>query len=61
MIKQTRRIVTGHDQAGRSVVLSDGPPPVSRTLEAEGVSFVEVWNTNAAPAVSRTSSSSSTR
>ena len=31
-------------------MLSDGPPPVSRTLEAEGVSFVEVWNTNAAPA-----------
>ena len=50
MIKQTRRIVTGHDQAGRSVVLSDGPPPVSRTLEAEGVSFVEIWNTNAMPA-----------
>jgi hypothetical protein len=50
VIKQSRRVVTGHDTSGRSTVISDGPPPTSRTLEHEGVSFVEVWNTNTMPA-----------
>jgi hypothetical protein len=26
MSKSTRRVVTGHDAHGRSVVVSDGPP-----------------------------------
>jgi quercetin dioxygenase-like cupin family protein len=41
--------VTGHDGAGRSVFLSDGPPPVSRTAP-DGASFHELWSTPAAPA-----------
>jgi mannose-6-phosphate isomerase-like protein (cupin superfamily) len=45
-----RRVVTGHDAAGVSVVLSDGPVPVSREIPADGVFFHEVWNTDAAPA-----------
>ncbi|MGY1812602.1 cupin domain-containing protein [Blastococcus sp. SYSU D00820] len=45
-----RRVVTGHDDRGRSVVLSDGPPPVRREIPQAGVSFVEVWNTTAMPA-----------
>src|SRR5580698_1575617 len=44
-----RRVVTGHDQAGKSVFLSDGPPPVSRTAP-DGASFHELWSTSAAPA-----------
>jgi mannose-6-phosphate isomerase-like protein (cupin superfamily) len=45
-----RRVVTGHDAQGVSVVLSDGPVPVSRDLPADGVVFHEVWNTEGAPA-----------
>jgi quercetin dioxygenase-like cupin family protein len=44
-----RRVVTGHDQVGKSVFLSDGPPPVSRTAP-DGASFHELWSTPAAPA-----------
>jgi mannose-6-phosphate isomerase-like protein (cupin superfamily) len=45
-----RRIVTGHDRDGVSVVLSDGPVPVSRELPDDGVFFHEVWSTDTAPA-----------
>ena len=45
-----RRIVTGHDARGTSVVLSDGPVPVSRELPEDGVFFHEVWSTDTAPA-----------
>jgi quercetin dioxygenase-like cupin family protein len=44
-----RRVVTGHDEHGRSVFLSDGPPPVIRSA-SEGTQFVELWSTDAAPA-----------
>jgi quercetin dioxygenase-like cupin family protein len=45
-----RRVVTGHDASGVSVVLSDGPVPVHRVLPQEGVGFYEIWQTDAAPA-----------
>jgi len=45
-----RRVVTGHTPDGVSVVLSDGPVPVSRELPDDGVAFHEVWNTEGAPA-----------
>lgn len=45
-----RRIVTGHDAAGRSVVLSDGEVPQHRILEREGAAFFEVWSTDEMPA-----------
>ena len=44
-----RRVVTGHDENGKSVFLSDGPPPVIRTI-AEGTVFAEMWATDASPA-----------
>ena len=44
-----RRVVTGHDADGTSVFLSDGPPPVIRTV-ADGAVFIEMWSTNATPA-----------
>jgi hypothetical protein len=39
-------VVTGHDAQGRSVVISDGPPPQNHamTREAIGADFIEVWN-----------------
>lgn len=45
-----RRVVTGHTTDGVSVVLSDGPVPVSRELPDDGVYFHEIWNTAGAPA-----------
>jgi mannose-6-phosphate isomerase-like protein (cupin superfamily) len=45
-----RRVVTGHTPDGVSVVLSDGPVPVSRSLPDDGVEFHEVWSTEGAPA-----------
>jgi mannose-6-phosphate isomerase-like protein (cupin superfamily) len=45
-----RRVVTGHSPTGVSVVLSDGPVPVTRSLPEDGVQFHEIWNTEGAPA-----------
>jgi mannose-6-phosphate isomerase-like protein (cupin superfamily) len=45
-----RRVVTGHTPDGVSVVLSDGPVPVSREIAEDGVAFHEIWNTVGAPA-----------
>jgi naringenin degradation protein FdeH len=45
-----RRIVTGHDGDGHSVVLSDGAVPVSRAIPESGVTFHEIWRTPASPA-----------
>lgn len=45
-----RRVVTGHDERGVSVVLTDGPVPVHRVLPQDGVGFYEIWQTDASPA-----------
>ncbi len=45
-----RRVVTGHDEQGNSVVLSDGPAPRAITLDGRGSAFVELWTTRATPA-----------
>jgi naringenin degradation protein FdeH len=42
-----RRIVTGHDAEGRSVVLSDAPTP--KTLDIGTAAFHEIWITDATP------------
>lgn len=45
-----RRVVTGHDANGVSVVLSDGTVPVHRVMPQDGVGFYEIWQTEGAPA-----------
>ena len=45
-----RRVVTGHDTNGRSVVVSDGIVPVHRVMPEDGAGFYEVWQTSATPA-----------
>lgn len=51
MGRGVRRIVTGHDAQGRSIVQEDGPPARVATLGGDsGTTFHEVWNTRAAPA-----------
>jgi quercetin dioxygenase-like cupin family protein len=42
-----RRIVTGHDSAGKSVVLADTPVP--KTLDIGSAAFHETWITDQVP------------
>jgi mannose-6-phosphate isomerase-like protein (cupin superfamily) len=46
MLKSTRRVVTGHDSLGKSVVLSDGAPPQHHSMHGSGVGadFHEMWS-----------------
>jgi mannose-6-phosphate isomerase-like protein (cupin superfamily) len=47
-----RRIVTGHDQAGRAVILSDAPPTRTQQIGGPGgPTFYEVWHTRETPVV----------
>jgi mannose-6-phosphate isomerase-like protein (cupin superfamily) len=43
-------VVTGHDQTGKSVVLSDGPPPQHHPMSGPdvGADFYEIWNSTRA-------------
>jgi naringenin degradation protein FdeH len=50
MSSRPRRVVTGHTPDGVSVVMTDGPVPVSREIPEDGVAFHEIWNTTGAPA-----------
>jgi mannose-6-phosphate isomerase-like protein (cupin superfamily) len=50
MADTPRRIVTGHDKTGRSIVLSDGHPPNGLQIPPNGVAFFEIWSTSASPA-----------
>jgi quercetin dioxygenase-like cupin family protein len=51
MSKTFRRVVTGHDDAGNAVILSDAPPErVQQVGGATGPTFFEVWNTRETPA-----------
>ena len=46
-----RRIVTGHDENGKAVVIADGPTPgVKTTPNRPGVIFHNMWTTTTAPA-----------
>lgn len=47
--KPARRVVTGHDANGKSIILSDGMPPNVRDKGSD-VDFVEIWNTETTPA-----------
>ncbi|HEX3615325.1 MAG TPA: cupin domain-containing protein [Solirubrobacteraceae bacterium] len=49
MPEPPRRIVTGHDAAGRGRIVSDGPAPASRAV-ADGATFHDLWVTAASPA-----------
>jgi mannose-6-phosphate isomerase-like protein (cupin superfamily) len=56
MVGPGRRVVTGHDGGGKSVILSDGPPPQHHPMQGPGIGadFVEIWNV-AAPVPTLTS------
>jgi len=41
-----RRVVTGHDANGKSIVISDGPPPQHHPMHGRevGADFFEMWS-----------------
>jgi mannose-6-phosphate isomerase-like protein (cupin superfamily) len=49
-VTPARRVVTGHDAAGRSVVLSDGPARNVRLRKATGLTSTLLWVTDESPA-----------
>ena len=46
MTQSARRIVTGHNENGVSVVVSDGSPPQHHSMHGPsiGADFIEMWN-----------------
>ena len=46
MADSPRRVVTGHDQTGKSVVVFDGAPPQHHPMHGKevGADFFEMWN-----------------
>jgi Cupin domain len=46
MTTPIRRIVTGHDERGKSVIVSEGSPPQHHTMRGPtvGADFIEIWN-----------------
>jgi mannose-6-phosphate isomerase-like protein (cupin superfamily) len=51
MPHQIRRVVTGHDEKGRAVVISDGPAPSVHANKLEPDWFsVDIWRTHETPA-----------
>jgi hypothetical protein len=52
--RPTRRIVTGHDAQGRSIIVTDGPAPsIFEPKARPGEAITELWRTAAAPASNR--------
>jgi quercetin dioxygenase-like cupin family protein len=51
MQKTFRRVVTGHDDQGNAIVLTDAPPErVQQISGPTGPTFFEIWNTRETPA-----------
>ncbi len=48
MTGDVNRVVTGHDAEGKSVILSDGPPPQHHPMHGPevGADFIEIWGTS---------------
>ena len=50
MLKPIRRVVTGHDQNGKAVVMMDGPAPNVVTSEHRPGGRTNIWRTTSMPA-----------
>ena len=50
-IRPVRRIVTGHDETGKAVVLMDSAAPNARLRSATGLTSTLVWATDESPAL----------
>lgn len=49
MVERFRRVITGHDSAGRSIIMTDAAPERIQQVGEHGPVFYEVWNTRASP------------
>jgi mannose-6-phosphate isomerase-like protein (cupin superfamily) len=50
MKQQIRRVVTGHDDNGKAIVLSDGPATAVKTVPLwPGLVSTDIWKTSASP------------
>jgi len=49
MARPPRRVVTGHDLTGKSIVVADGVPPQHHPMHGSqvGADFFEIWNSSA--------------
>jgi hypothetical protein len=52
MIQRIRRVVTGHDAQGRSIIQSDGPAASVKEMTPTfpGLALTDLWETTASPA-----------
>jgi mannose-6-phosphate isomerase-like protein (cupin superfamily) len=50
MPTHVRRVVTGHDAAGRAIIQSDSPPTRVQAVGKDGPIFHEIWSTRETPA-----------
>ena len=51
MVAKIRRVVTGHDAAGKSVFIMDGDATAVKEMESmPGLALTDLWQTNGAPA-----------
>ena len=51
MVEAIRRVVTGHDENGKSVFILDGAAPAVKEMESmPGLALTDLWQTNGAPA-----------
>ena len=51
MLKPIRRVITGHNAKGKSVILSDGPSPHTLTIPGQpNFGLTNLWITSGAPA-----------
>jgi mannose-6-phosphate isomerase-like protein (cupin superfamily) len=51
MVEKIRRVVTGHDENGKSVFIIDGNAPAVKEMDSmPGLALTDLWQTNGAPA-----------
>ena len=51
MARRFRRVVTGHDRSGKSIIIADGPAPnVLEMASMPGVALTDLWRTASSPA-----------
>jgi len=62
MIQRVRRVVTGHDAQGRSIILSDGPATSVKEIPTfPGLALTDFWETAGAPASNAGSADAASR
>ncbi len=51
MVKKIRRVITGHDETGKSIFIIDGDATAVKEMESmPGLALTDIWQTDGAPA-----------